>query len=393
MRGARAMVATVVFAGAVVAFQIGKVAVAAMPLRDAFGLGTAALGALGAAIALLGVIASVPAGAAVAALGARPVLLAGLASTLAGAAGAALAGSFAALMTARAIEGLGFLCVVVAGGAAIDRSASGRARGIAYACWSCATPLGIAAAMVAGPHFATWHGLASFAALLAAVALALVAVVVPRDPRAHRRFDARAAVRGGRDVFGEAGPRAAGLMFALYSLMFFALFGFLPFLLGHRLQLDALAAGSMSGAAAAANAIGNLAAGALLARVRPAALVATAGAVMALCACGIFLPAFGAWTTFALCVAFSAVGGLLPATLLASAPLVSSAPARVPLTLGLLLQGSNTGQALGPVVVGVLIQHAGWPAAGAVVVGAGVLLVVGAGALDRALRAQRCATA
>ncbi|MDP4078343.1 hypothetical protein [Acidovorax sp. A1169] len=59
----------------------------------------------------------------------------------------------------------------------------------------------------------------------------------------------------------------------------------------------------------------------------------------------------------------SAMGGLVPASLLSSVPQVTVTPAHAALAVGLLMQGSNLGQALGPLLVGKAVDHHGWPAA------------------------------
>ena len=68
------------------------------------------------------------------------------------------------------------------------------------------------------------------------------------------------------DTLGTAGPVLLSLTFMLYSLMFFALFSFLPVLLMERLGLSLAQAGLYSAIATVANVIGNLGAGMLLAR-------------------------------------------------------------------------------------------------------------------------------
>ncbi|MDW4809958.1 MFS transporter, partial [Escherichia coli] len=79
-------------------------------------------------------------------------------------------------------------------------------------------------------------------------------------------------------------------------------------------------AGGLSALAAAGNVLGNLAAGNLLARgVSRPLLIAVAALVMGASALGIFLPVLGGWGAFVLCLLFSATGGLIPATLLATA--------------------------------------------------------------------------
>ena len=97
-------------------------------------------------------------------------------------------------------------------------------------------------------------------------------------------------------------------------------------------------------------------------------------------------------TIFLLCVAFSAVGGLIPATLLGSAPLLAPRPALAAASVGLVMQGSNLGQVIGPVTVGAVIDRHGWPSAAWVVVAAGaggLLIAWGCAAWGGARRTRR----
>jgi len=64
--------------------------------------------------------------------------------------------------------------------------------------------------------------------------------------------------------------------------------------------------------------------------------------------------------TFILCLLFSGIGGLIPATLLSAAS--------GPVAVGLVMQGSNLGQVVGPAAVGGAISLFGWPAAAGIVV-------------------------
>ena len=127
-------------------------------------------------------------------------------------------------------------------------------------------------------------------------------------------------------------------------------------------------AGLLSAIATAMNISGNLAAGMLIGRgVQRWILVAGATLVMGACSFGILLPLLPNSIVFVLCMLFSAAGGLVPATLLATAPMLSAEPRLTPFTIGLLMQGSNLGQVVGPVAVGSVIQTFGWSAVTAIV--------------------------
>jgi MFS family permease len=118
-------------------------------------------------------------------------------------------------------------------------------------------------------------------------------------------------------------------------------------------------AGVLSAIVVAANILGNLAAGLLLgrgtARWKPMAL---ASIVMGLSGVAIFLLPLPALLILLLCLIFSSVGGLLPAAALTSAPLLAPVP-----QLAAMVQGSNLGQVVAPVVIGTAVDRAGWAGA------------------------------
>lgn len=360
-------VAVVVAAGVAASFHLGKVAIAAAQLQSGLGLSLAMLGALGGTFALLGAIGGVLAGSVVARAGARRMLVLGLVATVLGTLLAVPPASYAVLLASRAVEGLGFVLITVAGPTVLARQVQAADRSRAMALWSCFMPTGIALAMLTGPWFGGWRSLWIAAALASGLIAALVLWAVPRDTPAHR--EAHGTAPSARLAQVWRGPALAlATSFLLYSLMFFALFSFLPVLLQQRMQVGASTVGLLAALASAANIAGNLAAGALLPRLGRTMLGTAAAAAMGLCALGIFVPVLPPWAAFALCLVFSAMGGLVPASLLSAVPQVSATPAHAALAVGLLMQGSNLGQALGPLLVGNAVDRHGWPAAAVCVV-------------------------
>lgn len=391
-------VAVVVGAGVVAALQIGKAAIATPMLQADLGANLAQAGWLMAIVAVLGSLGGIPAGALVPAFGDRRVLLGGLLTVVAGACAGALAQTLPALMASRFIEGLGFLLIAVAGPAVLQRVVPLRQRDIAFALWSCFMPAGMALAMIVGPLFDDWRGLWWGSAAIAVVAVAAARLAIPAVAQGQASSEslststspsrAAATIASGMRadiaaVLRERQPLRLAACFALYSLMFFALFSFLPVLLIERIGASHRMVGLLTALAIGANMIGNLAAGYLLARgVSRPVLVASTGLTMGLAALGIFLSLFGDVPTFLLCLLFSAVGGLIPAALLSSGPIVAPTPALVPVVIGLLMQGSNLGQVVGPITVGAAIEAYGWPAAAAIV----ALSALGAMLLARGMR-------
>jgi len=374
-------VAVVVAAGVVSAYHLGKVSIAGPQLQSDLGLSLEMLGALGATFALLGALGGMLAGSWVARAGDRRMLLGGLAATLLGTAFALAQpqASFAALLASRVVEGLGFLLITVAGPAVIARLARPAERPRAMAMWSCFMPGGMALAMVTGPWLGGWEGLWATAAGASGVISALALWQVPAAQRATPPGDGvdsntASSLRMRRREVLRSEPLALAATFLLYALMFFALFGFMPVLLQQRLQVDATTVGLLTGIACMANIGGNLAAGVWLKKAGRTVLIRLAAAVMGACALGIFLPGTDPRLSFALCLVFSAAGGMVPASLLSSVAQVSATPAHATLATGLLMQGSNLGQALGPLLVGSTVDRHGWPAAAAWVTSAALVM-------------------
>ncbi|MDX3984001.1 MAG: MFS transporter [Achromobacter sp.] len=383
-------VGAIVGAGVVASLQVGKVIIAAPLLRQDMGLDLASIGTLTAVFSLLGVVGGIAAGGVIARFGARRMLLLGLLATALGTATGAIAPSYALLLASRVVEGLGFLMITVAGPAALQRLVSASGRDFAFALWSCYMPTGMAIAMLASQAFEHWQAVWWCAGAAVIVSLASVAALLPAGQAAA---PAPLSWRGMRqdtvDTLSAAGPVLLALSFTLYSLMFFALFTFLPVLLMDQLGLTLAQAGLYSAIASAANIVGNLSAGVLLARGwRRSTLIACASVTMGVVALLIFRSVLPAMPTFLLCVLFSAVGGLIPATLLGTAPLVAPRPALTAASVGLVMQGSNLGQVIGPVTVGGVIDRYGWSAASTIVLAAGLGGVLIAAALRR-VRAAR----
>ncbi|MDO5626418.1 MAG: MFS transporter [Pseudomonadota bacterium] len=360
----------VVAAGVVSSCHLGKVAIAAPQLQAELGWSLAMLGGLGATFAVLGALGGVVAGSVVARAGDKRMLLAGLVATASGAAIALPTDSFAVLMASRVLEGLGFLLITVAGPTLIGRIARRDDQRSALVLWSCFMPAGMALAMLTGPWFGHWRSLWLAMAVVAGLVAVVAMRVVPSRP-------AWCTVRERRAGWGEIGRSAALAMaatFMLYSLMFFALFSFLPVLLQQRMQVSPAAIGLLAAAVSAVNVVGNLAAAWLLKRVSRQVLGLWAAVVMGGCALGIFLPVLGPMPTLALCLVFSAVGGLIPASLLSAIPAVTSTSAQAAMAAGLLMQGSNLGLVLGPVIVGSAVDRHGWPAAAVWVTAAALVM-------------------
>lgn len=372
-------VAVVVAAGVIVALQVGKGIITLPALRADFALGLEAAGWVISIFAFLGVFGGIPAGVAVSRFGDRFLCVAGLLILALGGLMSATAGSFAVLLTGRIIEGLGFILATVAAPALLQRIVVPRDRDFVFGLWSTFMPAGMTIALLCGALIEGWRGFWLLNAGLTAIAALLVAIIVPRQGTRASVLAWSALARDGWTTLISPGPLLLAITFAFYSLLYFALASFLPILLVERMAVSPAVAGILSAIVIAANVPGNLAAGMLLGRGITSrwSLMAATTIIMGLTGMAIFLAPLPPLLIFLLCVVFSGVGGLLPATAMTAAPLLVSASRLAPMGLGLMMQGSSLGQVVAPVTVGAVVDAAGWPAAAwPVAIAAGLALVL-----------------
>lgn len=358
--------AIVVGTGVVAALNYGKLPPALAALQGEFGLslvqvswmvslfmvGAAAFGMIGGALADR--------------FGLLRIMVGGLLLIAAASIAGALARTPAVLLASRALESLGFLLAVLPGPALLRRCVPAVSLQVWLGAWSAYMPTGMAAALIATPLLMTGGGwrIAWWISGLAALAWAFVVLagLGGRASVGNASVAASQAISLGattRLTLRHPGPWLIALCFLFYAGQFVGIFSFLP-----SVYLDAglapAAGGVLTAVAVAANVAGNLASGLLLQKgCSRQTLVAAAGISMAICA----WLAFGAPVTFAwryaAVVALSAIGGLIPGTLFATAPFYAPAPTAVSTTVGLMQQGSAWGQILLPPVMAVFAERAG----------------------------------
>lgn len=378
-------VSLIVGAGIVSAFQVGKASVALAAVQADFALDLATASWLLSAFAIVGAVAGIAIGVSVDHAGARRMAVGGLLlQGLCSGAGAFADGAMPLLAT-RVLEGVGFLAVTVAAPALILAATSPRERGRALAAWGTFMPVGLTLVMLGAPLLDAlgWRGfwlanavlLVGYAALLARGTRSIPPGAVPQ----------RGIADDVRETLTAGGPWILGSLFATFAAAFFAVFAFLPSILAGWLAVSPETAGVLTAVVVAASALGNLACGRLLARgVRPVFILLASFGVMAPCGIGILGDILPGAAAYALCIVFSAVGGLIPVTLIEAASRHAPRPDLVGATVGFLMQGNNVGMVLGPALAGAIAAVSGWPAVALLVVSLGVvggLLALALGAL------------
>ena len=352
------VVGAMIASGVAASLHVGKVPPALPALRDELDLGLVAAGWVASIFNLIGATLGIASGLAADRLGARRVLAAGLVFLTAGSIWGAAVESGSALLATRILSGLGLVTVAVSAPRIIVAVAPPRDHGLALGAWSIYMPTGMAVAMLSAPFVLPglgWRGLWLLHAGLTAIVLLIVLA-------ATRGTSTRPSFRGRLDTeaLRRPGPWLLAAAFACYTVQFFAVVTWMPTFLveshGSTREAAALAGALVVGA----NVVGCLAGAWLLHRgVARWKLLAVTYLVMTPCAVGVFSAVAPPVLKIALAAIFSAVGGLLPAAILAGT--AAHAPSRdhVATVNGFVVQGSHVGIVVGPPVFAMLVASLG----------------------------------
>ena len=380
-----------VFLGVVAALSIGKLPPALPTLRAEFGLTLAQSGTLVSVFNTLGMVASIFVGLLTPRIGAWRLCMIGLGLLAGGGALGAAAHSFGHVLAARFLEGAGFLAVVVAAPALLNLATAPVDRQRAFSLWGSYMPTGTALGMLLAPMLMAasgWRGL-----WLAVVVCTAVAMALLRAERAGFVAAATAQPPSGTGWRAAAGPlRAAGpwciaVCFACYVFNYYAIMVWLPtFMLGER-QLTLASASLLTAAVVAANIPGNWLGGVLMQRgVSRGTNVCLAGGVTMLTCAVIFSPALADGLRYLGCIAFSFGVGILPGAVMSASQSHARSLAQVATVQGMIMQGSNVGQFVSPLLVAAVVVQApagtlDWNRMRGLLLVSGLALVVGGWAL------------
>jgi predicted MFS family arabinose efflux permease len=185
-------------------------------------------------------------------------------------------------------------------------------------------------------------------------------------------------------------PWLLALAFGVWALQHFALIVWLPTFLKEQRGLSPGWVAALTCAMLLANVPGNLAGGALVQRGVPRGrLIAIAHTLTGLCGLGLFSDALPDGLRYALCVALSCIGGLIPAAVMSSSAVLARNPRQIGAIQGLIMQGSQLGQCVGtPLIAAVVAASGDWASARWVTASAaalGVLLGLAAWRAERRL--------
>ncbi|MBN8811576.1 MULTISPECIES: MFS transporter [unclassified Sphingomonas] len=351
--------------GILAAAQLAKISAIAPILRESFHLSLPQIALLISLLEVGGALFGFVAGLGLARFGMRAFLLLG-GATLAGTSLVeAIAPNPAILFSARAVEGVGYLLMVIVAPTAIAALATDQSRGRALALWSTFVPVGLALGSAVTASLVTLAGprgvMLVWAAALAAITALLTRFPLPGASSRRIRLPAPAAW-------------ISTFAFGLYTLFVCALLMLLPSFLVERSGAPIEQVGLITALASLAALPGSAAAmwmmrgGALGRRrmmlVSTLALLATLPLVLWLYrGAGASLVESGV-----LAVGATLVSGLVPPLMFARLPAQAGATTpddpRIAAANGLITQFGAGGALLGPPLAGMVVATWGWPALG-----------------------------
>ena len=368
--------AVVILAGVSAALHVAKLPPAIAALQAGLGISLLQAGFLLSLVQLAGMSAGVAFGALADALGLRRSMLIGLLLLSLASAVGGVARDVTWLLLLRAVEGFGFLLVVLPAPGLIRRLVAPQRLNRMLGLWGTYMPFGAALALLAGPAWIDTFGWRSWWWLLAGLSLAMalwLARAVPLAP-AGTAAPPMPWLQRLRQTLAARGPWLVALTFAVYAGQWLAVIGFLPTIY-LQAGLSGAATGALTALAAAVNMAGNVVSGRLLqAGTQPTRLLNIGFCTMGLAAVVAFAAVDG-WALPALLryvavLVFSLVGGLIPATLFSLAVRLAPSEQTLSTSVGWMQQWSAAGQFCGPPLVAWVASRSGgwqwtWVATGA----------------------------
>jgi MFS family permease len=356
-------IAAVLLCGTAVAMNLGKVPVAMPELRREFGLSLVSAGTMSSMVNTLAVTSALVFGVTADRVGALRMCLIGLLVSALGTVGALFASGETGLLVSRFAEGAGLVSVAVSAPTLLTAASSLGDRRFVLSMWGTNVPAGVGLVMLISPlmmPLGGWRALWLLTA--AAVGAGMLATGMCR--RAFQQQQAPAEKAGvfenARQALSSPVPWLLGLAQTTWSLQHFALIVWLPTFLKDQRGFDPARVALLSCLVVLANVPGNLLGARLLHRgIRRGSLIAGGSLLAGLAGAGIYLDILPDEVRYALCIALSFIGGLIPASVFSSSVILARTPKQIATLQGLFMQLSNLGSFAGPPLIAMLVAAQG----------------------------------
>lgn len=355
-------VSVLILAAVAAAFQIGKAPAALPVIRAELGLSLDEGVWIISIFNLLGITCGMIAGALGDRLGHRRLMIFGFFAMAAASFAGAAADGFTLLLLSRVLEGFGFIVVASVAPPMFLAASNARDHRLIFGLYSGYWPAGVAIMILVTPAVLDaigWRGLWSLNGALALIVLALVLLATrPRTTRETRptppSFGAALC------TFTRIGPVTLAMTFCAYSAIHVTVVALLPTFYTEAGTLGLGSASALVALVTAVNIFGNIFAGIALQRgVSRIFLVVLAFALIAGSALLMYDDGLPFLLRLAAAIFLSFIAGLIPASLFASTPVVAPSPGLVGATTGLMMQGSQLGQLIGPVAMVWVVTNTG----------------------------------
>lgn len=350
-------------AGVLAAFQVGKVHIALPSVRQSFSLGLVSASLILSALSLVGLFVAAPIGTISSRIGNKRAVVIGLIVMSLASAMGGLAPSLLLLLASRFIEGIGFVIVIVAAPSLIVEVTAPDSVRLALGGWSAYMPGGIALIAFIAPYILahhTWRAVWWFNAVVLLAAATIIALAAKRETL-QTSIEELNPWKATGCVLAARGPLLLAIIFGMYTMQHLSVMGFMPTILQERFHLPQSQIGPLVAVAMASNILGNLAAGILLQKGIPRnRIISITSIFMACMTVGMFAVYLPLPWFYGCAVAFSCIGGLVPSSIMGAAPFHTPSPALLGATNGVLVQGSNLGTVIGPLLMSFIATHLGW---------------------------------
>lgn len=360
------LIGFIILAGVLAGLQVGKVPPAIPILKVELRLSLVEAGWIASLFNLFGACIGLIVGIQADRLGAARVMLTCLIFLGVGSGIGALVTSGEGLLVSRTVESIGFVGITVSGPRLIVSLTSQADHQKALGFWGSYMPAGMALGMFLSPIIILYSGWRDLWLINAVIIFCFCFLfylqlrtfnlwTIPHNLSTKISFqDIKATIL-------HPGPWLLGLCFSLYTIQWFAVTIWMPTFFIDIIGKDPGIAATLAAVIVAVNIIGNLLAGWLLHLNYPRwLLMFLAFTVMLVSATSVFSGSVANHWVFPLLLLFSALGGMLPAAVLAGAPIHAPSAGQVGMTSGIIVQGANIGSLTGPPLMAFLVLISGW---------------------------------
>lgn len=375
----------VIFAGGLAAgAYMTKVPPSLPAMRADLGLTLVESGLIQTMLYTVGASAGVFFGAIADRFGQKRIALGGLALMCLGGLLGAAAPGYATLLASRFLEGVGFILFTVAAAPLLAAATVPRDRATAFSIWSSYMPTGGTLALLLAPAALAGFGWRGLWVVLAAYA-ALCAVMLVRYVPSARFGGGIGSLRLLAESLARPGSLALCVGFICYVGQWTSLMTWLPTFVVDQRGASPATASLLTAAYVAINILGNQLGGLLLrSGVARWAVMAGGAAAMGVTAAGLLWAAAPDSARLACALAFSVLGGVIPAAVFSGTTVHAKSPQHIGTTNGMVMQASHASQFAIPILIAwVASRSGGWEASLQIMLGLAVTGVAAGLAVGR----------